>query len=560
MTPRKRQRCKPTVPGVSPGRPAGAADRRNRSNSMVSSGRMAEPPELARTPVLARGAERGTCDRRRPAARSAARARAERPAMPFESRGRRGRRMMGAVRSLGHPERDGLHLDSRSPCRAAERAVPLLLLAALCVPALGCAQGRGSADAHGPDSRLDAFDPGAPDARLDALGLDAPAVDAPGLDAPGLDAPMPDAYVAADGGGGTLEAACCAGATPCTGILVCRDGRCRACGRSGDPCCAGDGCNVGLTCTAGMCTGCGARGEACCPGTAPCATGSRCVSGMCDACECTPGERRETPCALCGVRVQTCLDSCSWGPIGDCTGMGECEAGMVESVPCERCGTRSRTCSSTCRWGLATGCLGMGECEAGTTAPFVDGVSCGACQAFECDSRCRWSDTCSECTCSGGGPSCTACAPGYHSESFSCSAACGSCAGGVNQVNCQPNCGSGFSTCDVCPVGYHTTAFTCSAACGSCGGGTNQDRCEANSAAFSSCRQCPAGYHAVAFTCSAACGSCGGGTNQDRCEIDTDTFMSCRPCPSGYRSAAFSCSSACGSCGGGNNQVRCERM
>jgi hypothetical protein len=386
----------------------------------------------------------------------------------------------------------------------------MLLVASL----WGCAQGISVPDARivrADASGLDARAPG-----VDAPGLDAPGRDAPGLDAPSRDPSRPDAHAPTDAGCGTVDGACCAGTSPCMGILVCRAGRCRACGRSGDPCCAGDGCNAGLTCAGGVCTGCGARGETCCPGAAPCAAGSRCVSGSCVACECTPGERREMPCALCGTRVQTCLESCTWGPLGECAGMGECEAGAVERVSCERCGTRSRTCSSTCRWGLPSACTGMGECEAGTTSAFVGGRSCGDCSAFECDSRCRWSDTCSACTCSGGGPSCMPCPSGYHPGAIACSASCGFCSG-YNQVDCAPDCGRSFTSCAPCPRGYHAASFVYSPGCGP-SAGTNADRCEIDDASFTSCRPCPSGYRSASFTCAAECGPCIPGGNQVLCE------------------------------------------
>lgn len=332
----------------------------------------------------------------------------------------------------------------------------------LCVIAtFGCAEGRTLTQMR--DTREDAA----------VVGMDAR-----GPDAAGLDARMGGADVSGCGG---VDRPCCAGATPCTGVLVCRTGMCRTCGRSGESCCAGDGCNAGLTCSGGTCRGCGGRGEACCPGTMPCAAGGRCVSGMCAACECTPGDHRDTPCALCGMRTQTCLPSCTWGPIGACTGMGECAAGEVERTPCEFCGERTRTCSSACRWGLATGCMGSGECERGTTTTSVDGISCGVCQAFECDDTCHWSSTCSGCTCAPAGVACGLCGAGQHAASAACTSMCpGSCAAGtrVNSYNCAPNCGATFTSCTACPAGYRATSTQCSPVCGTCAGGAaNQLTC-----------------------------------------------------------------------------------
>jgi len=102
----------------------------------------------------------------------------------------------------------------------------------------------------------------------------------------------------------------------------------------------------------------GATAERACEGD--CGSGlERCAEGVwsaCDAptgaaCDCTPGDSRDLPCARCGTQAQRCSPGGTWVDDGSCAGAGPCAPGDLEtdtSTACAGSGRRTRTCTDSC--------------------------------------------------------------------------------------------------------------------------------------------------------------------------------------------------------------------
>lgn len=120
-----------------------------------------------------------------------------------------------------------------------------------------------------------------------------------------------------------------------------------------------------------------------------------------------------------------------------------------------------------------------------------------------------------------------------------------------------------FTQCGLsCPGGFHSTGTSCNFSCGgTCLGGNNQVNCEPNSGTFNACGfGCPGGWHSIGTSCNLSCSSsCLGGNNQVTCEPNSGTFNACGfSCPFGWHSIGSSCNLLCSSsCLGANNQVTC---
>jgi hypothetical protein len=162
---------------------------------------------------------------------------------------------------------------------------------------------------------------------------------------------------------GALNDPCCrisGGNYRCTASnVVCSDdsssaGKCVACGRSGQACCAGDTCTqAGAECNNdGICELCGGLNQACCGGP-----GGDCNSGL----GCTPVDGGSA-CKPCGEAGQPCC-----GPDGDrycATVMLVCiesGTGTRATTQCDPCGASGQRC---CTGRLCNGnmsCTGTGD-------------------------------------------------------------------------------------------------------------------------------------------------------------------------------------------------------
>jgi|GEM_PF-3140795 len=141
-------------------------------------------------------------------------------------------------------------------------------------------------------------------------------------------------------------------------------------------------------------TPCGTTGEKVCSATcfwSNCVPPSEICNGVDDNCDticdnglglaCCANQMQEENCGNCGRHTRTCLNNCTWGPWGSCTGEGECQPGATRS--CGRCGIQ--TCSSSCTWGT---CTGEGVCSPGEVSSCT--TSCGTTGTKTCSPTCTW--------------------------------------------------------------------------------------------------------------------------------------------------------------------------
>ena len=143
--------------------------------------------------------------------------------------------------------------------------------------------------------------------------------------------------------------------------VSCKEGKCRSCGLTDEPCCSGKICGGSLTCDKGICV-CGGKDQPCCGGTA-CGDALSCSGGLCVSC----GGPKEPCCGagMCDASTSPRPLVCAHSPTGD---------------TCEQCG-------------LANGdwCCEKGDCPGPNLLCGSDGkcASCGA-----AGQRCCGGDAC----------------------------------------------------------------------------------------------------------------------------------------------------------------------
>lgn len=311
--------------------------------------------------------------------------------------------------------------------------------------------------------------------------------------------PMPDAGPTC---GGNLQA-CCPSPSPCTGMLACLSGTCRAltasgsCGGRGEPCCMPDAaCDPGF-----VCTGSPTLGYTC-----------EMVTSM-DAGAMSADAGCTTTCTLGDVRCPTELQ------VEECvTGTGGCrEWRRFEMCPDSGVAGSRYVCRLGRRGDPTSACVLCG----GTGNPCCASRSCDGGRACQADG------TCGPAPCPTGQMVCSGSCTDTTSNPLNCGACGNVCPDRPNSnrrctaSTCGYGCASPFGDCDMTSAnGCETNLQTDATNCGACG-----NRCTAPMSASSYCN-----LGICAFRCNMGFGDCDM-LAANGCETSLDTSAAnCSAC------------------------------